>query len=165
MLYEEVFSRGRQLNGLNPVPLIINYADSATVNISPGVPSGTLNQIAIYDNARMVVYIWVKNATYPSGSWQNVNIAGTGGAYSSPPAGQTPVVTPGANNLTIVWYFTNTGTTAGTFTASTQLSWTGAPGNTYTNNVAVDAGAQNQQTVSTYTMPNAVVQVQISVTP
>ena len=65
----------------NPVPLEISYADSATISVSPGVPAGTLNQINIYDNARMVVYIWVKNSTYPTGSWQNVNIAGTGGAY------------------------------------------------------------------------------------
>jgi hypothetical protein len=156
----------------NPVPLEISYADSATISVSPGVPAGTLNQINIYDNARMVVYIWVKNSTYPTGSWQNVNIAGTGGAYSSPAAGQTPIVTPGANNLTLVWYFTNTGNVSATFTASTTITWPpgtltnpSPPGNIYTNNIVVTPGAQNQQTVSTYTMPNAIVTIGISVTP
>jgi hypothetical protein len=90
------------------------------------------------DYARKVAYTWIKNSTYPTGSWTNNQAVTT--TYINASAGQTPLITPGASNLGIYALFTNTGNVPVAYTFSikdqngvvlTSATYTAQPGEVF----------------------------------
>jgi hypothetical protein len=77
-----------------PIPL--------KVRIPKDFASSLITAIRIQDVARGIWYSWDKNTTYPNGYWDNA-----GGEGNNAPVGQTPMITPGANNLYVAFYAKN----------------------------------------------------------
>jgi len=138
-LYEEVFQKNRETLP-KPVPVIIKFADSASVGISPvGSPSGTIKVITITDNALKYMATWQF------------------GAWSGPPA-----VTPGADNLGVGFLISNTGAITGNFT----LTITDAAGNILASKTTNNIPPGGTASVGwTGTMPPTAYTVNLSVTP
>jgi len=142
-----------------PVPLLISYADSATMTVNPYYPvNAQLTAIQVNDLARNVSYTWVKNTTYPSGYWAN-NMASSGMTSAAP--GATPLVTPG-NNLQIAVSVFNMGTVGGTITVTIQNAQT-----TVLNSQALTVTPQANVATNliTLTMPATAYSLIISATP
>jgi hypothetical protein len=143
--------------------VLLSYSDSAAVTVSPYVaPSASLTAIQINDLARKISYTWVKNSTYPSGSWLN-NMAGTG--LTNAPAGQSPLVTPGTSTLSITASIMNNGSVAATFTVTITNVTSGA--NITTQSISCSPGAANGVGISfvTINMPTTAISINVAVTP
>jgi len=144
----------------NPVPLLISYADSATIAVNPYYPvNAQLSSIQVNDLARNVSYTWLKNATYPSGYWANT-MAPSGMTNAAP--GATPLVTPG-NNLQIAVSAYNMGTVGGTLTITIENASTSA----VLNSQALPAAAEATVVTNyvTLTMPALAFSILVSATP
>ena len=159
ILYEDVFGKSRG-NMQGPVPLLISYADSATIAVNPYYPvNAQLTAIQVNDSARKVSYTWVKNTTYPSGYWAN-NMAGSG--YTNANPGDTPLITPG-NNLQIAVSVFNMGTVGGTITVVVSNASTSAVLNTQALSVAQQGNVSTS--LVTLTMPTTAFSILVSATP
>ena len=158
--YEDPFNSQMQYGFHEPVPLMISYADSATITANPYYPvNAFLTAIQVNDLARKVSYTWVKNTTYPNGYWAN-NMAGSGMTNANP--GDTPLITPG-NNLQISVSVFNMGTVGGTITVVVANASTSAT----LNSQALTVAAQGNVATSlvTLTMPTTALSLLISATP
>ena len=162
ILYEDVFGKGKMNHGKfqDPVPLLISYADSATIAVNPYYPvNAQLTAIQVNDLARNVSYTWIKNTTYPSGYWAN-NMASSGMTSAAP--GATPLVTPG-NNLQIAVSVFNMGTVGGTITVTVENASTSA----VLNSQALTVTPQGNVATNfvTLTMPTTAFSILVSATP
>jgi len=144
----------------NPVPLLISYADSATIAVNPYYPvDAQLTAIQVNDLARNISYTWIKNPTYPTGYWANT-MAGSG--MTNAPAGATPLITPG-NNLQIAVSVFNMGTVSGTITVTVSNASTSAVLNSQA--LAVTPQGNVSTNFVTLTMPATAFSILISATP
>ena len=153
--YEDTF---RNVNGKNGslMPLQISL-DSAYVTATPyGSTQSQITAIRVQDTVRNVWYSWDKNATYPNGSWDNA-----GGTGNNAPVGQTPLITPGSQNLSIAFNAVNNGSVAGNLT----LTIKDGAGNVLFNNVIYTQPGASAGVQVTVNMPSTPYSITVSVTP
>jgi flagellar hook-basal body complex protein FliE len=162
VMYEDTFATRPGMGYLlEPQPVEIAYADSATISVNPyQAASAVLTSIQVNDLARNVSYTWIRSTTYPNGYWQN-NMAPSG--MTNAPAGQSPMVTPG-NNLQVAASFQNMGSVAGNFTVIITNMTSSSQITSQTISAAAQGG-QGVTTLVTAAMPNSAISLTIAVTP
>ncbi len=129
-----------------PVAYEVNFAqtlgDSVTFAVSPAtVTSGKITAIRVQDISRNIWYNWDD----PGRTWSS-----------------TPSVVPGTNNLYVSFYVTNTGVGS---SGSLSLSLKNQDGTSLATKTASVAPGGSVGLEYTGTMPNAILQLVISVTP
>lgn len=153
ILYEEVRLANTKTGPLYPVML---QFDTQTISVDPYVATaGLITAIRVQDVARDIWYSWDVTTQNPQGSWNNA-----GGGGKNAPVGETPRVTPGANNLYVAFYATNMGQ-SGNLTLTLKNSGNYILQN-QTVNVASGASAGIEWTGN---MPSASYGLILSVTP
>lgn len=139
-----------------PLPVGINLADSNTIQIGLATVTGQIIAIRIQDITRNIWYSWDKNTQYPNGYWDNA-----GGGGTNAPVGQTPMVTPGTNNLYVSFSAVNNGSVTGNMTLNLK-----DPNGTVLKSVVNNTPAAGYAGLeATITMPTSPYSLTLTVTP
>jgi len=80
----------------------MSYLRPLKIKVPLSFYSSQITAIRVQDVARDVWYSWDRSGGYPNGYWDNA-----GGGGKNAPIGETPMITPGQNNLYIAFYAQN----------------------------------------------------------